>query len=286
MHRSEPRPRFPSFLVTLTALTAAATALSCVPRTRYSVPVSTRAIAATSDVDTSFDASIQGVADANMMVKQQDRAAGVIRTEWQETFIRYSAGSPPSRRLRFDVTVTPGNVTVAPRVETCSDIDADVGCEPANSLNEDEAGLAARLVNTIEANVREREVAMNRRPQLQPQAGRDRIVLAPSAPAAPVQGQQGGTQVIINPAPQSQAPLVVAPALPAHPNQRGPLLIETRRAGRQEVSAGRDVEVTTVNGNRLTGKILFVSPEGIVVNVGTEVPITLWARDIEQIHFL
>lgn len=264
---------------------------SCAPRSRYAVPASSRAITATADVDSAFDASIQGVADANMMVKQQDREAGVIRTEWQETFVRYSAGSPPSRRLRFDVTVTPGSVTVAPRAEICSDIDADVGCEPASHLNEEEAQLSARLVNTIEANIRDREVAMNRRPlppEYRTQAGRDRVVVAPApvvvAPA-PAQSQpQGGTQVIVNsPAAQPQTPVV---AVPARPSQRGPLLIETRRAGKQEVASGRDVEVTTVNGNRLSGKILFVDPAGIVVDVGSAEAVTIWAKDIEQIHFL
>lgn len=237
---------------------------ACVHNSQYARPASPAALTTTADMDSAFIASLQAVSEANLPVASKDRASGTITTQWQETFTKYAASSPPTRRIQFQITVDGGMVTVLPKPQNC---EAPGSCQAADDLTVPEAALADKLIGSIESHLSAIPGSRVSRADVTLQAGREpqTIYVNPQQPQAP---------------PQVSVQVQAAPSQPAQPQ---PIFIRTARAGLQEVAPGRDVEVEMVHGNRMSGKIVEASPQSITLDLGIGQNVVIRAEDIAQI---
>lgn len=218
-------------------------AAACTPGYRTTGPVAPRTVAAADrEPADAYQAALQAVAESGMRVVWEDPDAGVIRTDWEGTFFRYSPGSPPARRMRFTLTVAPGGVTVRPRVESCT----PAGCTPERELRETEQELYGTLLAAVQTNLTSRPATARARG-----VGNGRDI-----------GLQAGRE---------------ADAAP------GTVVIRTREGGWQEVSVGQRVDVHLVNGNRVRGTVEVVTPEALVVDLGTNNDLVLQVEGIARI---
>jgi len=242
-------------VVSLPIVVAALASAGCVPHyVQYARPAAPAevVVAPESSPEQEWTAATQAVSAAQVPIATEDPANGVIETQWQETFTRFSAASPPTRRLRFRITVQPGRLDVVPMPEICVAEDA---CRPTDDLTEAEATLADRLVASLRGSVA----------QLVPPA---------TAPATGVAAEPP-------PAVSLQSGREVAPPPPPPP---APTLIRTRSGGLQEVDVGKEVEIDLVDGHRITGRVIDANAQQIRVDAGTGPEgIVVHAYDVDRI---
>lgn len=227
-------------MIPLVAATLVLGSAGCTPGYRTTGPVAPRTVAAPErEPAAAYEAALQAVAESGMRVVFEDADAGVIRTDWEGTFFRFSPGSPPARRMRFTLTVEPGSVTVRPKVESCT----PAGCTPERELREKEQELYGTLLTAVQTNLASRPATARARD------GRDI-------------GLQAGRESDATP---------------------GTVVIRTREGGWQEVSVGQRVDVHLVNGNRVRGNVEMVTPEALVVDLGTNNDLVLQVEGIARI---
>ena len=236
---------------------------ACLPPGRIVAPASPHAVAWEGNSAGVYEAEVKAVADAGLAIGQQDRGAGVIQTQWHETYHGgYSPLAPPTRRIMFILSPSQSQVVIMPKLELC---DANGICHPSDRLTDKELVLSESLSASVQNELQARGELV----------ARNDVVL-----------QSGPAPIVVATPPPAQAPQIVyvpAPQGPARPDQKGPVEIRTRVAGMQEIVAGREVEIELSNGNRMTGKIAAVSPDGLLLDAGTGDTVVVWAKDIAQV---
>ena len=243
---------------------------ACIPTGRVVAVSSPQAVAWQGDPAGVYEAEVKAIADAGLAIATQDRAAGVVQTQWHQTYHGgYSAMAPPTRRMMFTLAMQRGQVVVTPALELCN----DRGCRPSDKLTAPEVDLSDRVAGALRTELQARNELLRTDTQVVLQAAREPAP-TPLPPQAP-------PQVVYVPVPAAtSAPM---PRGPSRPDQHGPVVIRTRAAGMQEVVAGRSVDVELANGNRISGTLTGVSPDGIVVDAGTGEGVVIWVQDIAQV---
>lgn len=220
-------------------------AAGCVPRGRPTV-IQAESIPHRASPAAATRAATEGLEDAGLDV---DAHGPSLSTSWRST-APVGTRLAPTRRLAIRVRVDPGSILVRPIAEECD----EGGCMPVAALLPEEALLVTRAVDAIRSRL---DVLDD---------GATAAVVVPREPEPPVVIERQATRDPV-----------------ATPTGRGPIAIPTRM-GPTEVAAGWHIDAVLVNGALVSGRVVGVSADGLVIELGPGRDLTLWAGDLASIR--